>query len=482
MPGSNSPSGNVMPQSTISHGAHPAGRARRGRRSCRSRRDRRAPRTRARRRLCPGLRQALLRSSTFVVSLCFAVATSARLTSPNVKRRSRPSAPAISSAPSSSRPTKRPSTRPSLACTASGSPSAPARSSQAARTRANPAPSFHVLSQASMVSARKHNASCGERAKPCAARYVAARPEVGRRRGEVKADADDRRIRRSAPASVLSTRMPPVLAEPIRMSFGHLRRRPPAPGEPALRMASIAATPATSESWPALAMRARRRDSRLACRLPGSDAQARPERPRPAVWRSASTHSGPRSPASARRMASALVESVSARWIEPIGRGQSGAGGLMGRGRRDCSDCAAASAASTSGAGRSNEQQHEQRRDRHDEAGAALDRQERLARVVEEHDLDDPQVVVGGNHARQHADDGERIEPRLDRGGEHVELGEEAGERRHAGHREQDHGQHEGHGQVGLGEARQARRCPRPCRALSRMDRMQAKAPTVMNR
>ena len=50
--------------------------------------------------------------------------------------------------------------------------------------------------------------------------------------------------------------------------------------------------------------------SSVACRLPGGEIQARPRRPRPALWRRATIHSGPRSPARGARSASALVEST----------------------------------------------------------------------------------------------------------------------------------------------------------------------------
>ena len=164
-------------------------------------------------------------------------------------------------------------------------------------------------------------------------------------------------------------------------------------------------------------------------------------------------------------MASAFVDWVSQRWASRWcgklgGRGAHGPGADADADEDDdeddvCSDCAAVRAASTSGGRQHDEQEHEQSRHRHHEARPPLHRQERRARVVEEHDLDDAQVVVGGNHARQHADDRQRVKPRLYRRREHVELGEEAGERRHARHGEQDHGKDEGHGQVGLGEARE---------------------------
>ena len=69
---------------------------------------------------------------------------------------------------------------------------------------------------------------------------------------------------------------------------------------------------------------------------------------------------------------------------------------------------------------------------------------EGCALLVEVHDLDDAQIIIGA-HDRQHrAHDGEPSEVGLDRGVEHVELGEEAGQRRHARQREQQHREQEG--------------------------------------
>ncbi len=53
--------------------------------------------------------------------------------------------------------------------------------------------------------------------------------------------------------------------------------------------------------------------------------------------------------------------------------------------------------------------------------------------LVEIHDLDDAQIVIGGHDAGQHTQDRERIELGVDRGEEDVELAEEAREWRRAG-------------------------------------------------
>jgi len=67
------------------------------------------------------------------------------------------------------------------------------------------------------------------------------------------------------------------------------------------------------ETWAACAGGSSVTDSQVAARFPSPVSQARPRRPRPAVCRAAAIQSGPRAPASARRRASALVESISSR-------------------------------------------------------------------------------------------------------------------------------------------------------------------------
>ena len=61
---------------------------------------------------------------------------------------------------------------------------------------------------------------------------------------------------------------------------------------------------------PRPAMGSSARIERLAKRLPCCDTHSRPPRPRPCDWRADQIHNGPGSPASARRLASALVEST----------------------------------------------------------------------------------------------------------------------------------------------------------------------------
>ncbi len=108
--------------------------------------------------------------------------------------------------------------------------------------------------------------------------------------------------------------------------------------------ASKSASPETSANWPAKAGGAVTETATLVWRLPAAETQVRPARPRPADWRSALTHSGSFSPASARRIASLLVEAVSLRrmivWCPLLMNDRQRAAGI--------NDAAAAVAASTS--------------------------------------------------------------------------------------------------------------------------------------
>ena len=66
-----------------------------------------------------------------------------------------------------------------------------------------------------------------------------------------------------------------------------------------------------------------------------------------------------------------------------------------------------------------------------------------------------PQVVVGGDHAHDHAHEGQHHPARGDRGVEQVELAHEAGGDRDAGERDEEHGERGGERRPPLGEARQ---------------------------
>ena len=80
---------------------------------------------------------------------------------------------------------------------------------------------------------------------------------------------------------------------------------------------------------------------------------------------------------------------------------------------------------------------------------------EPVGRLVEVHHLDDPDVVVGADDARQHPEDGEAVKPIVYRRQEDVQLAEEAGERRDSRHRKHEDGERKRERRVGLGKAGQ---------------------------
>ena len=77
------------------------------------------------------------------------------------------------------------------------------------------------------------------------------------------------------------------------------------------RSASSSASPATNPSEAAALGSNEPTRSKLAARLPGGVAQARPRRPRPAVWWAVTNQARPASPPRAASSASALVEPIS---------------------------------------------------------------------------------------------------------------------------------------------------------------------------
>src|SRR5262245_1661006 len=175
-------------------------------------------------------------------------AAPASVTSPNVSRRDRPSPSRMRSAPLSSRPRKVPAMCSRPVWTLRLSPTAPAHPSQAARTRAKPAPRSHTSTQRSTAPARKPSIVSGWTLTPCAARCVAARPSllgcVTRLMPmPITTTASE------APAPIwLSGNMPAHLALPIKTSFGHFNRKPAIGAPAAAAIASTVATPASRDS------------------------------------------------------------------------------------------------------------------------------------------------------------------------------------------------------------------------------------------
>jgi hypothetical protein len=198
--------------------------------------------------------------------------------------------------------------------TSAASPIGPARSSQAARTRANPAPLCQTSSQLCTAAANAASIASGVTSTPCALRCVAARSISVGCQARLMPMPITIVTSASSALPMLSGRMPAHLAVPISTSLGHFNRRPAMRTPPAAaRIASITATPASSETCATAGLGHSMVCSRLAYRLPGSEPQRRPERPRPCVWRRATIHNGPRSPTSARLNASVLVEPTSSR-------------------------------------------------------------------------------------------------------------------------------------------------------------------------
>ena len=228
-----------------------------------------------------------------------------------------------------------------------------------------------------------------------------------------------------------------------RAEIGDRRARAPRP-----RRSRVAARSATAQG---------ETSSALAWKLPVGERQSRPWRPRPAVCRSATIHSRPGSPASARRLASSLVESEDGEALDPPALDRVATRRVLAfrQQRPQNSDLRRRQRRRSERRGDEHaKDQHRRRQPEHD-ALRRLRRVERLGGLVEIHDLDDAQIVEGAHRAQQHADDGEAVEPGLDRRGEHIELGEEAGERRNAGEREHHRRQEERHRRVGARKPRQ---------------------------
>ena len=107
-----------------------------------------------------------------------------------------------------------------------------------------------------------------------------------------------------------SSRMPDSFAPAMTTSFGHFSRAVP-DGVRKTPTASWRATAAVSASVAGGGSLARRRTSVDPEKLPGGALHVRPSRPRPAVCRSARSHSPSSAPCVARRSISAFVDPVS---------------------------------------------------------------------------------------------------------------------------------------------------------------------------
>src|SRR5262249_1656544 len=176
-------------------------------------------------------------------------AARANVTSPNVSLRRCPPTSRMRRAPPSSRPRKVPAMRSRPVSTLRLSPTAPAYPSQAARTRAKPAPLSHASTQRSTAPARKPSIASGSSSTPCAPRWVAARPTPFGWVARLMPMPITTTASELSAAIWLSGNMPAHLAAPIKTSLGHFGRSPASGAPAAATSASTVATPATRDSW-----------------------------------------------------------------------------------------------------------------------------------------------------------------------------------------------------------------------------------------
>src|SRR5882672_8546204 len=252
-------------------------------------------------------------------------------------------------------------------------------------------------------------------------------------------------------ASSPSARMPANLAPFSRRSLGHLIASRGRAAGARSAIASWIARAATNESSDQCSGGAGSVSSRLANRLPGSEVQVRPRRPRPALCRPAVTHSGPRSPARASVSASVLVDAKTS-----CDTSRTPAADALG------SSCIISKERLRSRCRRlyqrawiEHEQQIEQTAHAEYRLQLGRHRAKSLGRLVKIHDLDDGQVVVGTHDAGEHAEHRESEQARLDRRHKHVPFREEAREPRNPREREQERGEEEGQRRIGVGQARE---------------------------
>src|SRR5262247_2978296 len=219
--------------------------------------------------------------------------------------------------------------------------------------------------------------------------------------------------------------MPASLASPNNRSLGHLTASCGRTDGARSAIASWIASAATNESSGQCSGGAGSVNSRLANRLPGSETQLRPRRPRPALCRAAVTQSGPRSPARASVSASVLVDASSS-----CDTSRTPAADALG------SSCIVSKQRFGGRRRRLHERSGINEEQEIEQPGHAKHRLELrghgskpLRRLVEIHELDDGEIVVGAYDAREHTQHREREQARLDSREEHVEFGEEARKR-----------------------------------------------------
>src|SRR5690606_463070 len=203
------------------------------------------------------------------------------------------------------------------------------------------------------------------------------------------------------PCPALSRRIPATLPPFRSTSFGHFRVRV-APGPTACPSASASARAATKLRWAAETGSPAGRITRVAEKFPSGEIQARPRRPRAAVWRRARIQAGcVRCGAS--RCASELVLSTSARTWRATPSGQTGPPSVrsadknFGRQSRGALDAEKVHDARHHDDGRGHEQ---------DPLRRHHPRLQPLGLSAEVHVVDDAQVVEGADHRGDRPGDG----------------------------------------------------------------------------
>src|SRR5439155_18974617 len=373
-------------------------------------------------------------------------APSREITSPEETVWRRPSLTSRTSRPASSSVSKVPLISRSESRTRIDSPRPAARASQSVRMVEKCSPRFHWATRPSIFTDSVRKSFAAVTFAPAAAMSVAGKSVLA---GWLLQLAPMPTATAPSAKPSRSTRMPANFLPASSRSFGHLIASFGFSATATSATASCTASAATSDSSGQCSAGPGSVRSSVANRLPRSETQARPWRPRPALWRSATIHKGPRSPARAGVSASALVEvrssCATSRTPATLALGSSCMGSEQ-RLRRD--GCRL-----DQGSGIDEEQQVEQPARAQHRLQLAGHRLERLGRLVEIHDLDDHEIIIGADYAGEHAEHRQRKQPGLDRGEEHIEFREKSGERGNAGEREQQHRQEKCHRRLGAREA-----------------------------
>ena len=308
--------------------------------------------------------------------------------------------------------------------TSIGPPSPAAKSSQRCADRRETRPlASAVPVQQALRQGLQHGLD--RRLAPAARSEVARIGQLAGMARHIDPDAQHQRIDGASPAASASSRMPAILAPSTRRSLGHLQlmrrsggRRPPGPRPGPPRRRSRSAPPRPGEP----AGRSRSEQIEIARRRGSSAARAGRGR-----WSArAPRRACPRARRRAARRQRLLIGAVDAVEGDEREEGRAGCGRLL---IRRTARLPPPAAADSSGPGRTKNSRMASAGHRQDRPGLRqpLRRSKSVVGLVEIHDLDDAQIVVGADHAAEHADDGQRVEAGRDGRQEDVELAEEAG-------------------------------------------------------